>query len=221
MSQGLARLDEPETGYGDPHFLVHRKLFKDLRLAGKYAKGRILDIGCGNKPYESLFKPPANEYLGCDVEQSSLNRVDVICDAASIPLADQSFDTVLCTQVIEHVPDHRALLGEAHRLLRPEGILIVSGPMYWCLHEEPYDFYRFTPYGLKSLLNCTGFDLIELKPNGGSWSVCGLALIHALESTSLSKRAFRYCINWLFAKLDDRSTSTNNSSNYLLVARRK
>lgn len=221
MRPELDRLSSPSTGYWDPHFLVHRRLFEALAHAAKFAQGNLLDIGCGNKPYETVFRPWVKTYVGCDIGQSSLHRVDIICDATAIPLADESVDTVLSTQTIEHVADHRALLIEAFRLLRPMGVLILSAPMYWCLHEEPYDFFRFTPYGLRHLLATTGFEVVDLQANGGCWSVCGLALIHALQTTRLQSRKLLCLINWLFSKLDDRNRSPLNASNYVVIARKE
>ena len=143
------------TGYqniskSDFHYLVYKPLIRDLESAiGKYATGRVIDIGCGNKPYEKMFKEKITEYVGCDIIQSDLNKVDVLCMANEIPLPDNSFDTAFSTQTIEHVEDHQGLVNEAYRLIKPGGYFIVSGPLYWYLHEEPYDFLRFTKYGFK------------------------------------------------------------------------
>src|SRR2546427_12801590 len=103
MRPELDRLDSPTTGYWDPHFLVHRRLFEALTHAAQFAQGNLLDIGCGNKPYETLFRPWIKTYVGCDVAQSGLHRVDMISDATAVPLPDESVDTVLSTQTIEHV----------------------------------------------------------------------------------------------------------------------
>jgi SAM-dependent methyltransferase len=220
MRPELDRLSSLSTGYKDPFFLHHRRLFEALMRAAKFAQGNLLDIGCGNKPYETVFRPSVKTYVGCDIAQSSLRRVDLICDATAIPLPDESVDTVLSTQTLEHVADHRALLIEAFRLLRPGGVLILSAPMYWCLHEEPYDFFRFTSYGLRHLLTATGFEVVDLQANGGCWSVCGLALIHALQTTRLQSGKLVCLINWLFSKLDDRNQSPQNTSNYVVIARK-
>lgn len=216
----LARLNTACTGYSDPHYLSHRALFPALRHSARYAQGDLLDIGCGNKPYLSVFEPGVRSYTGCDVAQSSMQLVDVICDATSIPRPDASFDTVLSTQAIEHVADHRGMIREAVRLLRPDGHLIVSGPMYWCLHEEPYDFFRFTAHGFKYLVESAGLKAIEIIPNGGPWAVCGLALIHALGYDWRKRRRTLALINRIFAKLDDRCASRVNTTNYVVIARK-
>jgi SAM-dependent methyltransferase len=216
----LARLSDYRTSLGDSYFLVYRRLFADLERCAARAHGALLDIGCGNKPYERMFAGKITSYTGCDVVQSSERKVDIICPAISVPVADTSFDTVLCTQVIEHVADHQALLREAYRLLRSGGVLILSGPMYWHLHEEPYDFFRFTEYGLRHLLEKAGFDAIEIMANGGKWALCGQVLIHCITGTWLEQRMLIKLTNRFFSHLDDRYPDTRNTLNYVVLARK-
>jgi SAM-dependent methyltransferase len=216
----LPRLSNYRTGVSDHYYLVYRKLFADLQEAAANATGALLDIGCGNKPYEAMFEGRISTYTGCDAVQSSDERVDIICPATAIPLPDASFDTVLCTQVIEHVADHKALLCEAQRLLTPDGILILSAPAYWPLHEEPHDYFRFTEYGLNYLLSDVGFEVVSISPNGGKWGLCGQVLIHTLENTWLCNRFGVRLINSIFAALDDRFPDRTNTLNYVAVARK-
>jgi SAM-dependent methyltransferase len=116
----------------DLYYLVYIPLFKALNFAVEnYAKGNLLDIGCGNKPYKKMLEGKIDKYIGCDIIQSSENEVDVLCLANKIPLDDASFDTVFSTQTIEHVEDHQGLVIEAYRLMKPGGHFILSGPLYW------------------------------------------------------------------------------------------
>lgn len=218
--EGIPRLRGYRLSLADPSYLVYRGLFSNLEKASDFAKGRLLDIGCGNKPYERMFEGKIEEYVGCDVVQSSENRADIICSASQIPLDASSFDTILCTQVIEHVADPSALLQEANRLLRAGGVLLLSGPMYWPLHEEPFDFFRFTKYGFCSLLEKTGFSVLSINSNGGKWAFCGQVLIHTLQGTRLYKTPFIKAINRIFSTLDDRRTDSVNTINYVVVARK-
>lgn len=217
-TEGIARLGGYSLNINDPYYLHSRGLFAELEKASSFAKGRLLDIGCGNKPYEKMFDGKISEYVGCDIVQSSNQRAEIICPATQIPADDATFDTVLCTQVIEHVADHRALLHEAFRLLRSDGVLILSGPMYWPLHEEPYDFFRFTQYGFRTLLESVGFTVLSIASNGGKWALCGQVLIHTLEGTKLHRPSIIHLINRLFSFLDDRGLAHSNTINYVVVA---
>jgi SAM-dependent methyltransferase len=217
---GIARLNDFRVDASHPYFLHYRSLFSDLQKASAHAHGKLLDIGCGNKPYEKMFAGRITEYIGCDVVQSSDRRVDIICPATQIPLSDASFNTILCTQVIEHVADHRELLREAFRLLQKNGVLILSGPMYWPLHEEPYDFFRFTEHGLRHLLESIGFRIDKITSNGGKWATCGQMIIHTIQGTRLERQFLIRIINRMFAYLDDRRPIFSNPMNYVIVARK-
>jgi SAM-dependent methyltransferase len=169
--EGLARLSGVHLERNRPDYIVMHYLIEDLKTAiGKYAHGKVLDIGCGNKPYESLFSNRATGYTGCDVVQSDRNKVDVICEATALAFPDAQFDTVFSTQVIEHVNDPFKMMQEANRVLKPDGLVIVSAPFCWELHEEPYDFYRYSKYGLKAMFEQKGFEALEIKANGGKWA---------------------------------------------------
>ena len=187
----------------------------------QYATGRTLDIGCGNKPYEGMFQGLITEYLGCDVVQSDQNKVDIICEATKIPLPDKSFDTVFSTQVIEHVEDHQALVKEAFRLLKPGGHFIVSGPMYWHLHEEPYDYFRFTKFGFRYILEKNRFSLIEILSNGGKWALMGQVIIHTMPARLVRLKFFRATVNRLFSYLDKKYFNDFNTMNYVVVGKKE
>jgi SAM-dependent methyltransferase len=152
-------------------FMTVYFITKELKyVIAKYAKGKLLDVGCGNKPYELLFSGIIESYIGCDVIQSDKQKVDVICEANYLKFNDNMFSSVFSTQVIEHVDATDTMLKEIHRVLEPGGVFILSGPFVWELHEEPYDFFRFTKYGFKAILERNNFELLELKPTGGKWA---------------------------------------------------
>ncbi len=206
----------------DLYYLVYKPLIRDLENSvKKYAGTRVLDLGCGNKPYEAMFSGIAKEYVGCDVVQSNMNKVDVICEATKIPLPDASFDTVFSTQVIEHVEDHQAMVKEAFRLLKPGGHFIVSGPMYWHLHEEPHDFFRFTKHGFKYLLEKYGFTVIEILPNGGKWALMGQVILHTVSARLVRIKLYRRFVNTVFSYLDKRFYNDFNTMNYVVVGKKE
>jgi len=154
------------------------------RLAPR-ARGRLLDVGCGDKPYEHLFTPYVSAYVGVEHEAtfgatsaSARDKADVRYSGARMPFDDATFDTVLSVQVLEHTPDPQALVSEMARVLRPGGLLILSAPFSFRLHEEPHDYLRFSPHGLRLLCERAGLIIEEIAPHGNLWSLLG----HKLNS---------------------------------------
>jgi SAM-dependent methyltransferase len=212
----LQRLNTTEAKLNNSEYLVYKPLFKELHSAiTRFSGGRLLDIGCGNKPYRVWFDSHIDEYLGCDIIQSDLNKVDVICTAQSIPFPNASFDTVFTTQVIEHVGDHEGMLNEAFRLLKSGGKLILSGPFYWPLHEEPHDYFRYTKHGFKLLLEKAGFKVVEIKPCGGKWAVTGIMILSLIP---FRPKVLNFILNPIFSRLDKIFFDPIITFNYVVVA---
>ena len=158
----------------DPLWIAKRGLKRGLLAVAHHAQGRLLDVGCGTKPYRAMF-PQCRDYLGIErpgtLSQSRV--VDVWGDALKLPFAPASMDTVLCNEVLEHVPEPSQLFAEAARVLRPGGILLLTTPQVWGLHEEPWDFYRYTRYGLSYLAKQHGFEVLSVTPTCGTWAMAG------------------------------------------------
>ncbi|WP_299385024.1 class I SAM-dependent methyltransferase [uncultured Lacinutrix sp.] len=213
--------DFSQVDISSGYYLVYKPLIRDIIYAiNNYSKGKVLDVGCGNKPYLSLFDNKSTQYIGCDIIQSSNNSVDLVCPATNIPLKDNSFDTIFCTQVIEHVEDHDKILSEIYRLLKPNGHVILSGPLYWHLHEEPYDFFRFTKYGFKYIFEKQNFEIKETLANGGKWATFGQMVIHTFPNFLVKRRLFRKLNNKLFSYLDKKYYNEYNTMNYVIVAKK-
>jgi SAM-dependent methyltransferase len=169
--QNVPRISDWHIRSKHPHYIHYYFLVKDIKEAiEKFAQGYFLDMGCGNKPYENLYKPVTASQTGCDIMQSDKNRVDVICPATALKFENDSFDSILCTQVLEHVYDHQTMIREVHRVLKPGGHIILTVPFAWELHEEPYDYFRFTKHALKELFENSGLTIDYIKPNGGKWA---------------------------------------------------
>lgn len=124
---------------------------------------RVLDVGAGASPYRELFA--AQIYTTTDHAVTLHGgEVDIVAAAEAIPVDDASFDAVVCTQVLEHVADPLAVLSELHRVLVPGGRLIATVPFAWEEHEQPYDFFRYTRYGISRLLERAGFEQLDVRP---------------------------------------------------------
>lgn len=140
-------------------------------LLREHCRGRVLDAGAGRGAYRDLLLNHADVYVGMDV---GMNRgLAVLGDAQRLPFGDDAFDTVFCSQVLEHVPEPWLALAEFRRVLKPEGKLILSVPHISWLHNEPHDYYRYTNHGLVFLLHRAGFRCELLVPAGGLLSLLG------------------------------------------------
>ena len=169
--KNLPRLSDWNIKSKNPHYIHYYFLVNDIKDAlEKYARGNFLDLGCGNKPYETVYNSLTKGQIGCDAIQSDKNKVDVICQATDLKFENNSFDSILCTQVLEHVYDHRKMMKEISRVLQPGGHIILTAPFAWELHEEPHDYFRFTPHALKTLFEEAGLVIDSIKPNGGKWA---------------------------------------------------
>lgn len=132
--------------------------------------GSLLDIGCGRKPYRELLTGPGSRvdsYVGLDIPSDRYPQPDVTWDGGAMPFSDGSFDCAIATEVLEHCPDPGALLAESARVLRSRGLLFLTVPFLWPLHDVPLDHFRYTPFALHRMLTDAGFEGIEVRAHGG------------------------------------------------------
>jgi SAM-dependent methyltransferase len=159
--------------------------------------GRILDVGCGIKPYESLFKNIASEYIGIDHPTTisgsygDATRADIYSEADELPFETGVFDTVLCTQVLEHLPRPWIKIDEMARVLKLDGTLLISVPFAWQLHEKPNDYFRYTEYGLASLLEHSGLTVITSLKRGTALTALNQIFIELFVSPHFKRPAWR------------------------------
>ncbi len=182
------------------------------QLARDYASGKLVDIGCGTKPYETLFAPFVDSYFGVDAEgmrdvhYGAATRADLYTDCTNTGLESESFNTLLSTQVMEHVFDTEGYLRECSRLLKVGGMGIFTIPFVWQTHAEPYDFYRFTPYSISRLFESKGFEIVKLEPIGGAYATLmqtKLISIYCRPSTNLAYKIFRTIRNAIMIPLSN------------------
>jgi SAM-dependent methyltransferase len=130
---------------------------------------RVLDAGAG----QGRFKPEFlhTRYVGVDLAVGDptwdYSNLDAICDLQHLPFSSGVFNAILCIQVLEHIQNPLDVLRELERVLQPDGLLFLSVPQSWPQHQKPFDFYRYTSFGLRYLLEKAGFYICSIKPIGG------------------------------------------------------
>lgn len=150
-------------------------IWRDLRQELGAARGTVLDVGCGAQPYRALLGPAAR-YMGIDTDQAKAHfgyeMPDTSYFAGDVwPVADATVDLVLCTETIEHVPDTRQFLSEAARVARPGATLLLTVPFAARWHFIPHDYWRFTPSGLRLVVEATGFGDVRVMARGNPTTV--------------------------------------------------
>jgi SAM-dependent methyltransferase len=135
----------------------------------KYIKGTVYDLGCGERPYEEDILKVADKYIGVDWGGTLHNlKADIVSDLNKLlPIESDVADTVTSFQVMEHLSEPQTMLNEAYRILKRDGNIILTVPFQWWVHEAPYDYFRYTPYGLKYMFEKAGFVDIKVTPNTG------------------------------------------------------
>jgi SAM-dependent methyltransferase len=133
----------------------------------EHAHGRVLDVGCGHMPFRAAALQRAERYEGFDIE-ARVPGVTHIGDAQAMTgVADATYDTAFCFEVLEHLPHPERAVREIARVLRPGGTLLLSVPHLSRLHEEPHDYFRFTAHGLRVLLQEAGLEPLSIAPHAG------------------------------------------------------
>ena len=137
----------------NPFYFARSGLLNAITIFAPNLNGRLLDVGCGSKPYKGLFH--VDEYVGLDVDSVTTRKLavaDYFYDGGKFPFENASFDSILCNQVLEHVFNPDEFLAEIARVLKPGGKLLLTVPFVWDEHEQPYDYARYSSFGLRALL---------------------------------------------------------------------
>jgi SAM-dependent methyltransferase len=156
-----------------------------------HARGRFLDAGCGTQPFRSVVEPHVDHYLTFDIEArvDDVDYLGSVEDMSAIP--DGSIDSMLCSEVLEHVAHPRRAAHEFARILAPGGTLVLSVPFLARLHEEPHDYFRYTRHGMRALLEEAAFDVDEIVETGSLFSFLGHQVSVALLGLTWHRRSLR------------------------------
>lgn len=168
--------DIPQTWDNISMYVMRTCIWKAVQACAPKFSGHLLDVGCGRKPYRQflLDKKYITQYTGLDIETAIVYDDDVkpdyTWDGLNMPFGDNSFNTLMATEVLEHCPDPMQVINEMKRVLKPGGLLFFTVPFLWNLHEVPHDEYRYTPFALKRIFKECGMEEIELFAHGG-WNM--------------------------------------------------
>ena len=175
-------------------FLARRSLRSAIKAASGYAVGRMLDAGCGMKPYEKSFTGGVDRYIGMEYSPDSGylgNKADISGDIKRMPFKRSFFDSILCTEVLEHVDAPDVAVKELYRVIKSGGRVIITAPFIYPVHGGKVDYFRFSQAGLVSLLERHGFNILEKKKICGSITTLGLLFnIHLHEECFVRNKFF-------------------------------
>lgn len=195
--------------------------------AARYARGRMIDVGGGRKPWQPIFAAYVSEHVCVDhVEKEGVRgpTVDVVATAYDVPLPRSEAQTVLLTEVLEHLERPADAVAECFRLLEPGGHIIATTPLFWPVHDAR-DFYRYTPSGLRYLFETAGFEVVELRPLGGLWSTVAIEVSYGLQRyrrpwSAPAVDATCVSLQWLAKHVERVDNQPKFSWNHLIVGRR-
>lgn len=179
----------------NPVFFTRRGLFNQIQHYSHHISRNVLDFGCGAKPYMGLFK--YEKYTGLDIKRNNsedgLNKADVFYDGVTIPFPDGGFDSIFSSQVFEHIYNLEQIVSELNRVLKVGGKMLVTVPFVFEEHERPFDFKRYSSFGLRTLLEENGFMVLEMKRDTTYFeTILQVFLVYLTQNVLPQNRYFRF-----------------------------
>jgi len=207
-------------------YILTQKILKSLETN---ATGRLIDVGCGDMPFKNHIPQAVTQYDTLDVEESTggITYIGDILDMSMIH--SETYDSAICLEVLEHIKNPFIAIKEINRILKKEGLLIISVPHMWPIHEAPHDYFRFTNFGLKHVLEENQFEILSLEISGGVLSYFGhnisLLLLCLFWRVPAIKQLIFFCVKWLIVLpwgfIDDKIIKSQTAPlEYLCVARK-
>jgi SAM-dependent methyltransferase len=210
-----------------PIFYAHYKVI--LPRVRRHACGRLIDLGCGSAPFWPAVVEQVTHYDGFDLWPRS-DKVTLVGDIQGLAMIrDGVYDSALCIEVLEHLPEPAAAVAAIGRILRPGGVVVISVPHLSRLHDLPHDYFRYTEYGLRHLLGKAGLEVEELVTKGGLFTFLGHQLSTVLLAVAWTlpplKPALLAFNRWVLARglfMADRLLGTARTfpQGYVVVARK-
>jgi SAM-dependent methyltransferase len=180
----------------NPFYFARSGLAAGIRKYSNSLDGVLLDVGCGTKPYQALFS--VEKYIGLDIDSDSSRMraiADYFYDGATFPFSDEMFDSILCNQVLEHVFNPDYFLSEIYRVMKPGAKMLLTVPFVWDEHEHPYDYARYSSFGLKSLFERNKFKILMHDKLGADSSIlCQLANAYLYKIAGSSNKYVQYFV---------------------------
>ena len=183
-------------------YLIRVKIFNFIKSSLSLFSGKLLDVGCGKMPYKKyiLENSKATEYIGLDIDDALVYdkkiKPDYTWDGIRMPFENNTFESAIGTEVLEHCPNPEIILKEIYRVLKPGGVFLFTVPFLWNLHEVPHDEYRYTPFSLERHLKNSGFRDVAIKATGG-WHASMAQMLGLWIRRSPMKHKKRQLLSWL------------------------
>ncbi|MBL7960806.1 class I SAM-dependent methyltransferase [bacterium] len=190
-----------------------------IRSIQQHASGILLDCGCGHVPYYEIYKDKVVDTI-CIDWPNSLHRNELLDHYVNLnerlPFDDKSFDTILLTDVLEHIQNPGLLMSELSRLLKPGAKLLVMVPFFYRLHEVPHDYYRYTEFALKGFCESNNLSVVELEPYGGFYDIIFDLLNKKFVKNRFQLKLLEFFYSLISSTKFYKSSKTNQSRKYPL-----
>ena len=185
-------------------YILRKKLLLAINKYSHFMQGKMMDFGCGSKPYKSLFN--VNEYVGVDFQGQGHSheneQIDVFYDGVLLPFPDNYFDSVFSTEVFEHVFNLEEMILEIKRVMKPGAKILVTCPFAIPEHEQPNDYARYSSFGLKHLFEKNNFKVVEFEKIGNHFdtliqlriSFFSLVIFPKLNKLGIIKKIFEFIV---------------------------
>ena len=183
-------------------YQIRVKIFNFIKSSLSLFSGKILDVGCGKMPYKKyiLENSKVTEYIGLDIDDALIYdkkiKPDYTWDGTRMPFENNTFESAIGTEVLEHCPNPEIILKEIYRVLKPGGVFLFTVPFLWNLHEVPHDEYRYTPFSLERHLKNSGFRDVTIKATGG-WHASMAQMLGLWVRRSPMRHIKRQLLSWL------------------------